>query len=121
MAYYTSQSAGVEILTAEELLYRGEPNWSFEDTDDQWAHENELNQRQRKENLMDAKDNRVTLWQNETDNPKAPVYKGKGLVNGKEVECGMWKNTSKAGTTYLSLNFSEPYAKETSVASDVPF
>ena len=80
----------------------------MEDDADQW-HENDLNQLQRGEILMDMRDNEVTLWKNETDNPKAPAYKGKGLIDGKEKAASPWHNTSKAGKVYLKIKLEEPY------------
>lgn len=45
-------------------------------------------------------------------NEKAPDYKGKGQVNGKDVELAAWVRKSEKGTSYLSITFSEPYKKE---------
>ena len=72
----------------------------MEEDDGQW-HESDLNQLQRGEAYMDMRDNEVTLWKNETENPKAPAYKGKGLIDGKEKAASLWHNTSKAGKVYL--------------------
>ena len=80
----------------------------MEEDDGQW-HENDLNQLQRGEAYMDMRDNEVTLWKNETDNPKAPAYKGKGLIDGKEKAASLWHNTSKAGKVYLKIKLEEPY------------
>ena len=41
----------------------------MEEDDGQW-HESDLNQLQRGEAYMDMRDNEVTLWKNETDNPR---------------------------------------------------
>ena len=80
----------------------------MEEDDGQW-HESDLNQLQRGEAYMDMRDNEVTLWKNETENPKAPAYKGKGLIDGKEKAASLWHNTSKAGKVYLKIKLEEPY------------
>ena len=80
----------------------------MEEDDGQW-HESDLNQLQRGEAYMDMRDNEVTLWKNETENPKAPAYKGKGLIEGKEKAASLWHNTSKAGKVYLKIKLEEPY------------
>ena len=80
----------------------------MEEDDGQW-HESDLNQLQRGEAYMDMRDNEVTLWKNATENPKAPAYKGKGLIDGKEKAASLWHNTSKAGKVYLKIKLEEPY------------
>ena len=80
----------------------------MEEDDGQW-HESDLNQLQRGEAYMDMRDNEVTLWKNETENPKAPAYKGKGLIDGKEKAASLWHNTSKAGKVYLKIKLEDPY------------
>ena len=97
----------------------------MEEDDGQW-HESALNQLQRGEAYMDMRDNEVTLWKNETDNPKAPAYKGKGLIDGKEKAASLWHNTSKAGKVYLKIKLEEPYnngaGKESqSIKDEIPF
>ena len=97
----------------------------MEEDDGQW-HENDLNQLQRGEAYMDMRDNEVTLWKNETDNPKAPAYKGKGLIDGKEKAASLWHNTSKAGKVYLKIKLEEPYnngaGKESQpIKDEIPF
>ncbi len=97
----------------------------MEEDDGQW-HENDLNQLQRGEAYMDMRDNEVTLWKNETDNPKAPAYKGKGLIDGKEKAASLWHNTSKAGKVYLKVKLEEPYnngaGKESQpIKDEIPF
>lgn len=58
---------------------------------------------------MERKDNTGALFSNaenkKTD--KHPDYKGKALVNGKEMNMSAWLNTSKAGKKYLSLSFDD--------------
>ena len=97
----------------------------MEEDDGQW-HESDLNQLQRGEAFMDMRDNEVTLWKNETDNPKAPAYKGKGLIDGKEKAASLWHNTSKAGKVYLKIKLEEPYnngaGKESQpIKDEIPF
>ena len=96
-----------------------------EDNAQAW-HESNLNQLQRGETHMDMRDNEVTLWKNETDNPKAPAYKGKGLIDGKEKAASLWHNTSKAGKVYLKIKLEEPYnngaGKESQpIKDEIPF
>ena len=97
----------------------------MEEDDGQW-HESDLNQLQRGEAYMDMRDNEVTLWKNETENPKAPAYKGKGLIDGKEKAASLWHNTSKAGKVYLKIKLEEPYnngaGKESQpIKDEIPF
>ena len=49
------------------------------------------------------------LFNNSTDNPKAPNIKGECTIDGKTYEIAGWRNTSKAGKTYYSLKFQEPW------------
>ena len=97
----------------------------MEEDDGQW-HESDLNQLQRGEAYMDMRDNEVTLWKNETENPKAPAYKGKGLIDGKEKAASLWHNTSKAGKVYLKIKLEEPYNNEARkesqpIKDEIPF
>ena len=54
--------------------------------------------------------NRGVLFR-ETDkrNEKAPDYKGKLNVEGKEYELAGWIRVSKAGNKFLSVSVSEPW------------
>jgi hypothetical protein len=99
----------------------------MEDNAEQW-HESDLNQLQHGDHFMDMKDNEVTLWKNDSDNPKAPAYKGKGLIDGKEKAASLWHNTSKAGKVYLKLKLEEPYnngagsrTESTQIKDEIPF
>ena len=57
--------------------------------------------------------NSAALFANDKKgNEKAPDYKGKGQVNGKDVELAAWVRKSEKGTQYLSITFSEPYKKD---------
>ena len=97
----------------------------MEDNAEQW-HENDLNQLPRGDHFMDMKDNEVTLWKNESDNPKAPAYKGKGLIDGKEKAASLCHNTSKAGKVYLKIKLEEPYnngggTESKPIKDEIPF
>lgn len=72
--------------------------------------------------------NTGTLFKNESDNEKAPQYKGKINVNGKEYELAAWVREAKSGKgKFFSLKVQEPYKKAEKTAtfddieSDVPF
>lgn len=55
--------------------------------------------------------NTGVLFKNESDNEKAPSYKGKINVNGQELEIAAWVRQSKAGKKFLSLKVQEPRQK----------
>lgn len=72
--------------------------------------------------------NSGVLFKNETDNEKAPMYKGKINVDGKEYELAAWLREAKSGKgKFLSLKVQEPRQKVEKTAtfddieSDVPF
>jgi len=73
--------------------------------------------------------NSGVLFKNETDNDKAPTYKGKINVDGKEYELAAWVREAKSGKgKFLSLKVQEPRAKGEKkpvtfddIDSDVPF
>jgi hypothetical protein len=57
--------------------------------------------------------NKGALFTNDQKgNEKAPNYKGKLNVNGKEYEIAGWVRQGKSGS-FLSLTVSEPYQKST--------
>jgi uncharacterized protein (DUF736 family) len=57
--------------------------------------------------------NKGALFTNDQKgNEKAPNYKGKLNVNGKEYEIAGWVRQGKSGS-FLSLTVSEPYQKLT--------
>jgi len=61
---------------------------------------------------MEQRNNSGAIFKN--DNKKAenhPDYKGKVLVNGKEMEVALWVKTSAKGVNYFSASFSEPFVK----------
>lgn len=58
----------------------------------------------------EQKDNSGAIFRNDKKgNDKAPDYRGKGVVNGKEVEIALWVRKSSAGVSYFSASFKEPY------------
>lgn len=60
----------------------------------------------------ELKDNTFSLFENDKrGNDKAPDYKGKGMINGKEVQVSIWKKTSASGISFMSGQVSEPYKK----------
>lgn len=73
--------------------------------------------------------NSGVLFKNETDNEKAPMYKGKINVDGKEYELAAWLREAKSGKgKFLSLKVQEPRQKQErkqetfdDIESDVPF
>jgi uncharacterized protein (DUF736 family) len=69
---------------------------------------------------METKNNTGVLFINEPKNDKQPNYKGKAVINGKEMEIAGWKKESKNGAVYLSIVFNEPYKKD-APKDDLPF
>ena len=73
--------------------------------------------------------NSGVLFKNESDNEKAPMYKGKINVDGKEYELAAWLREAKSGKgKFLSLKVQEPRQKAEKktatfddIESDVPF
>ena len=63
----------------------------------------------------EQKNDTGSLFKNDKrgENDKAPLYKGKCVVDGVEKEMAAWMQTSKSGVTYMSLKFSEPYKSNT--------
>ena len=51
--------------------------------------------------------NSGVLFKNESPNEKAPAYKGKITVDGKEFELAAWVREGKSGK-FLSLKVQEP-------------
>jgi hypothetical protein len=53
--------------------------------------------------------NSGVLFKNESDNEKAPNYKGKINVDGKEYELAAWLREAKSGKgKFMSLKVQEP-------------
>ena len=77
------------------------------------------------------KDLTGSLFKNEyKEKDTHPDYKGTALVNGRELEVAGWISQTKAGKTFLSLKFGEPYnkdkaeqptRKEPAISDDLPF
>ena len=76
--------------------------------------------------------NSGVLFKNESDNEKAPKYKGKINVNGTEYKLAAWIREGKSGAKFMSLKVSElnengsakPKPKQESfndIDSDVPW
>ena len=74
--------------------------------------------------------NTGVLFKNETDNEKAPAYKGKININGKDYELAAWIREAKSGKgKFMSLKVQEPRnqapkPKQQSVSdidSDIPW
>jgi len=55
--------------------------------------------------------NTGVLFKNESDNEKAPAYKGKINVDGKEYELAAWIREGKKGK-FMSLKVQEPRQKK---------
>lgn len=65
-----------------------------------------------------AKDNTGALFPNKSENPKAPTFKGKVLINGMELDIAGWNQTSQKGQKYISLKFSPPFKKNNDEVDD---
>ena len=60
------------------------------------------------------------LFKNESDNEKAPAYKGKINVDGKEYELAAWIRESKSGNgKFMSLKVQEPRQRKPEPAKDL--
>lgn len=60
----------------------------------------------------EVKENTATLFKNDRrGNDRAPSYRGKGLINGQEVEVSLWQKETKDKKVYLSLSFQKPYSQ----------
>ena len=64
--------------------------------------------------------NRGVLFKNETDNEKAPMYKGKINVDGKDYQLAAWVKENQKGDKFLSLSVQEPFKKD-DVSKDEAF
>ena len=59
---------------------------------------------------METKNNAGAIFKNTYKKTESqPDYKGKCMVNGKEMEIALWVKTSSNGNSYFSASFSEPY------------
>lgn len=61
--------------------------------------------------MSEKHDNRVRLWPNKADNIKAPLFTGKGMVNGKAVQCSAWSRVTEHGPVW-DISFEEPRQKQ---------
>lgn len=69
----------------------------------------------------EIKDNTFSLFENDKKgNDKAPDWRGKGMVNGKEVRVAVWKRKSASGVEYLSGSIEEPFKPATEPAHEEP-
>lgn len=58
----------------------------------------------------ELKNNTFSLFENDKKgNDKAPDFRGKGMVDGKEVRIAVWKRKSASGIEYLSGTIEEPF------------
>lgn len=80
------------------------------------------------------KEKTFSLFENDKKgNDKAPDWRGKGMIDGKEVRIAIWKRKSASGVEYLSGSIEEPFKPaeqpqaepeqkiEEAVADDIPF
>ena len=66
---------------------------------------------------MELKENTGMAFRNDykKDNEKAPDFKGKINVDGKEKEIALWSNPPKEGKKgYFGIKISDPYVAENS-------
>jgi uncharacterized protein (DUF736 family) len=57
--------------------------------------------------------NSIVLFKNDKKgNEKAPDYKGKGNIDGKDKVAAGWVRKSEKGTNYIFISFSEPFKKD---------
>ena len=60
-----------------------------------------------------SNENTGVLFKNESDNEKAPNYKGKINVDGKEYELAAWVREAKSGKgKFMSLKVQEPKQRQ---------
>jgi uncharacterized protein (DUF736 family) len=70
--------------------------------------------------------NSGVLFKNESDNEKAPAYKGKLNVDGTEYNLAAWIKTGKSGQKFMSLKVELPKPKaeprkQEPLEDDIPF
>lgn len=61
---------------------------------------------------MELKNNRGILFKNEKTKEGQPDFTGELNVEGKVLRLALWKKQSAKGSTYLSVQVSEPKQKE---------
>jgi hypothetical protein len=66
--------------------------------------------------------NSGVLFKNESENDKAPAYKGKINIEGKDYELAAWVREGKNGK-FMSLKVQEPRKKQeqAEIPDDLPF
>jgi len=70
---------------------------------------------------MENKPNSGAIFKNDKKgNDKAPDYRGKVNVNGKEMEVSLWVNEGKNGK-YFAAKFQEPYQSNSIGTAKRPF
>ena len=58
----------------------------------------------------EMKEKTFSLFENDKKgNDKSPDWRGKGLIDGKEVRVAVWKRKSASGIEYLSGTIEEPF------------
>lgn len=77
---------------------------------------------------METKNNTGSIFKNNYKQmPNHPDYKGKCVVNGKEMDVALWVKDTKTGEKFFSASFSEPYVAPAQMESkpiindDLPF
>jgi len=54
-------------------------------------------------------DMKGSLFQNESQNPSAPIWKGKVVIEGKTWALSAWSREDRNGNSFLSLKVEEPW------------
>ena len=68
----------------------------------------------------EMKEKTFSLFANDKKgNDKAPDWKGKGLIDGKEVRIAVWQRKSASGIEYMAGSIEEP-TKATEPAQEEP-
>jgi hypothetical protein len=71
---------------------------------------------------MSQYDNKVKLWVNKNDNPKAPKLKGKGNFEGKDFNISLWPPKDWEGDLpELSGSVQKPWVKPENNDQEMPF
>ena len=77
---------------------------------------------------METKNNTGSIFKNNYKQlANHPDYKGKCMVNGKEMDVALWVKDTKTGEKFFSASFSEPYVAPAQMESmpvindDLPF
>lgn len=69
---------------------------------------------------METKNNAGAIFKNNYKKAEShPEYKGKCVVNGKEMEIALWVKDTKTGEKYFSASFSEPYVAQEPTSAPV--